>query len=340
MYDEIKRQGFKVFAISQPKNRPRLWWIHDQIKLPGLISRIKPDVFVSLDINLPLLTSISKKFKTVVAVHDLIPLILKQEYRLPLDRKIDFNLKIIAAKKASAILTISKHSKKDIEKYLKIPGSKVKYIYESTDESFSRATNDEILMCKKKYVKGGKYIMTVGDYYGSDPRKHYLFLLTCFSRFVERERNKDLSLLFVGKCGGKNGEYSRIKKKAMELGISSRIIFTDYVNDKELAGLFSGSEAFVYPTKYEGFGLPILQAMSCGCPVVAADNTSIPEVAGVAAELFETGDKKSFIEALSRVLKDQKNYRCLGYENIKRFSWKKSAEEFVSFVNELGMNDE
>lgn len=335
LYEKIKRQGFQIFFISKPRIKPRLWWINDQMRLPGLIKRIKPDVFVSLDISLPLRTSISKKIKTVVAVHDLIPIILKREYRLPVDRKIDFNLKIIAAKKASAILTISKHSKRDIEKYLKISESKIKYIYESTDENFSKATNDEIFRLKKKYGKGKKYIMTVGDYYGPDPRKNYLFLLTCFSRFIKRKQNGDLILLFVGKCGGKNNEYSKIKEKAMELGIPNRIIFTDFVSDKDLAGLYSGSEAFVYPTKYEGFGLPILQAMSCGCPVVAADNSSIPEVSGNAAELFKTNNEESFLAALDKVSNGQKDYRQLGYENVKRFSWKKSTEEFIKFLDDL-----
>lgn len=340
LYSEIRRRGFQVFSMSHPKIKPRFWWIYDQIKLPSLIKRINPDIYVSPDCNLPLRTSISKKIKTVVAVHDIIPLVLRQEYRLPVDRKIDFIFKITAAKRANVILTISEHSKEDIEKYLKVPDFKVKYIYGSTDESFSQATDDEILRLKKKYVKGKKYIMTVGDYYGSDPRKNYLFLVDCFSRFIKQGRNDDLTLLFVGKCGGKNNEYSRIKKKIMELDIIERIVFTDFVSDEDLTGLYSGSEAFVFPTKYEGFGLPILQAMSCGCPVVAADNTSIPEVAGRAAELFKTNNEESFLGALSKVLGGKKDYRKLGYENIKRFSWGKSAREFIIFLNDLGKTNE
>lgn len=336
--DEIRKKGFKIFPMKRPNIRPRLWWILDQMKLPGLIGQISPDIYVSLDTSLPLLT-FSKKFITVVAVHDLIPLVLEQEYKLPFDRRLDFNLKMMAAKRSDGVLTISKYSMKELEKYLKIPVDRLKYIYEASDQNFTRSSSEKIDALRRKHANGKKYIITVGDLYGSDPRKNYLFLLNCFSRFITEEQDNGLMLLFVGKCGGKNNEYSRIKERAAELGIQEKIAFTDFVSDEDLAGLYSGSEAFVYPTKYEGFGLPILQAMSCGCPVVAANNTSIPEVAGEAAELFATNDQQSFLNALKKVLTHRERYRKLGYENIKRFSWEKSAREFINYLNNFGKHD-
>lgn len=335
LYKNITEKGFPIFVTNKPRIKPRLWWIYDQVKLPSLIRRINPDIYISPDTNLPWLTSVSKKIKTVVAVHDLIPLVLAREYRLPIDRKLDFDLKMIAAKRADAVLTISKYSAKDIEKHLKVPAKRIKYIYEASDQTFTRATSEKIDALRRKHVNEKKYIITVGDLYGSDPRKNYLFLLNCFFCFITEEQDNGLMLLFAGKCGGKNNEYSRIKARAAELGIQERIVFTDFVSDEDLAGFYSGSEAFVYPTKYEGFGLPILQAMSCGCPVVAANNTSIPEVAGNAAELFITDNQESFLSALSKVLHNKEHYRKLGYENIKRFSWEKFAREFVKFMDEV-----
>lgn len=334
LYEAIINRGFQVFQVNRPKIRPRLWWLSDQIKIPALIKRISPDIFVAPDTNLPLMIVGSKKIKTAVIIHDLILLVLKDEYRLPLDRYLDFHLKMAAAKKASAILTSSEYSKKDIEKHLKVSTDKVKCIYGASDKSFSRATDAEILELKKKYNINKRYIMTVGDYYGSDPRKNYLFLIDSFAQFI-KQKNDDFILLFVGKCGGKNNEHSKILARAKELGVSERIEFTDFVSDKDLAGFYSDSEAFVYPTKYEGFGLPILQAMSCGCPVIAARNTSIPEVSGVAAELFVTNDEESFSRALQSVLGKKKDYRKLGYENVKRFSWAQTAQEFIKFMSEF-----
>jgi len=333
LYEDLEKNGFKIFEMAKPRIKPRMWWLWDQLKLPALIKKINPSVFVSLDANLPLAITFFKTIKTVVAVHDLIPLVLKDEYRLPLDRKIDFNLKILAAKRADAVLTISKFSKQDIVEHLKIPANKVKYIYESTDKIFSRSPVEETRALVKKYANGQKYLMTVGHYYGSDPRKNYLFLLEGFTNLISRQGRDDLILLLVGQSGGSGNEYSRITAKAKELGVSEKVVFTDFVSDKDLAGLYSGSEVFVYPTKYEGFGLPILQAMSCGCPVVAANNTSIPEVAGSAAELFETNDQQSFLVAILKVLNHQKDYQLLGYENIKRFSWENAAAEFVEFMD-------
>lgn len=333
MYQEIRTGGSKVFEFRKPSIRPRFWWVLDQLYLPKLIKKINPDVFISLDANLPFSATLSNKFKTVVAVHDLIPLVLQDEYRLPLDRKIDFNLKMLSARRSDGVLTISKFSLHDIVTHLKIPLKRVKYIYESTDETFSPAGEEEASALREKYASGQKYIMTVGHYYGQDPRKNYLFLLEAFAKLIGSEDRANLRLLFVGQSGGQENEYSRIVARAKDLDVLDRVSFTDFVTDKELAGLYSGAEAFVYPTKYEGFGLPILQAMGCGCPVVAARNTSIPEVMGSAGELFKTNNEDSFVKALQKVLSKNKNYHGMGLENVKRFSWESSAKEFIEYIN-------
>ena len=330
LYEQISRRGFKTYCIDKPKVKPRFWWIYDQFQLPSLIKKVSPDAFISLDNNLPLLITFSKKIKSVVAVHDLIPLVLKDKY-LPPDRKIDFWLKMISAKRANSVLTISNFSKNDIVRHLNIPSKRVKYIYESTDQIFKKSSVEKTRVLTQKYAGGAKYLMTVGHFFGSDPRKNYIFLLEAFAKFVA-DRDDGLKLLFVGQCGGRDNEYSRITARAKELNLSERVAFTDYVSDEDLAGLYGGAQAFVYPTKYEGFGLPVLQAMSCECPVIVANNTSIPEVAGSAAELFETNNQSSLLNALRKVLGGAEKYRALGLENVKRFSWEKSAREFIEFI--------
>jgi glycosyltransferase involved in cell wall biosynthesis len=321
--------------MGSPGIKPRFWWIVDQFALSGVIKKIAPDIYVSLDTNLPLLTSFNKRLKTVVTIHDIIPIVLKDEYCLPPDRASERCIKFAAAKRASRIITISQFSKRDIIKNLKIDSDKINCIYESTDSSFQKPSQSKIDLSVKEFVGESEYIMTVGDYYGVDPRKNYIFLVESFANFLSAKQNSGIKLLFVGKSGGKDNEYSKILSKARELGIEDKISFSGFVSDEQLAALYAGARAFVYPTKYEGFGLPILQAMSCGCPVVAANNTSLPEVAGEAAELFKTGDEKSFLRALDNVIGNRNKYERLGYENVKRFSWRKAAKEFVELIESL-----
>lgn len=335
LLDELKGTGHEVFFMGTPKIRPRFWWVIDQFALSRAIKHIDPDVYVSLDTNLPFLVTLNKRIKTVVTIHDIIPIVLKDEYRLPPDRALECKVKFSAARRATKIVTISEFSKQDIIKNLNIDEKKISCIYESTDDTFKKSNQKAIDSTVEEFALKKKYIMTVGDYYGIDPRKNYLFLIEAFAEFILSDKNNDIVLLFVGKSGGVENEYFKIMSRAQRLGVKDKIVFTGFVSDEQLAALYSGARAFVYPTKYEGFGLPILQAMSCGCPVVAANNTSIPEVAGAAAELFETEDTKSFIESLDRVMENRAKYEALGYENIKRFSWQKAAQEFIKLIESI-----
>lgn len=331
----LNKDNIESFVMNAPRVRSRFWWIVDQFALFSAIKKIYPDIYVSLDTNLPFLSTFNKRLKTVVTIHDIIPIVLKDEYRLPADRALESGIKFDCAKKATKIVTISQFSKKDIIKILKVDSSRISCIYESTDDSFKKPSQTKTDLLVKKIVGGKKYLITVGDYYGIDPRKNYIFLVECFAKFLLEKQNSDFILLFVGKSGGKNNEYAKILSRSRELGIEDKISFSGFVSDERLAALYADAQAFVYPTKYEGFGLPILQAMSCGCPVVAADNTSIPEVVGQAGELFKTNDEKSFLRALKNVIGDRDKYERLGYENVKRFSWRKAAREFVELIESL-----
>ncbi len=332
---ELSGNSFGAFVMDVPKIRPRFWWVIDQFALSRAIKHIDPDVYVSLDTNLPFLVTLNKRIKTVVTIHDIIPIVLKDEYRLPPDRALECKVKFSAARRATRVVTISEFSKQDIIKNLNIDEKKISCIYESTDDTFKKSNQKAIDSTVEEFALKKKYIMTVGDYYGIDPRKNYLFLIEAFAEFILSDKNNDIVLLFVGKSGGVENEYFKIMSRAQRLGVKDKIVFTGFVSDEQLAALYSGARAFVYPTKYEGFGLPILQAMSCGCPVIAANNTSIPEVAGAAAELFETGNTKSFIESLDRVMENRAKYEALGYENTKRFSWQKAAQEFIKLIESI-----
>lgn len=335
LFVELSGTSFGAFIMGAPKIRPRFWWIADQFALSRAIKHIAPNVYVSLDTNLPFLVALNKRLKTVVTIHDIIPIVLKDEYRLPPDRALECKIKFSAARRATKIVTISEFSKRDIVENLNIDEKRISCIYESTDDTFKRPNQKVIDSMVEEFAFKKKYIMTVGDYYGIDPRKNYLFLIEAFAEFARSNKNDDLLLLFVGKSGGVENEYSKIISRAQQLGVKDKIVFTGFVSDEQLAALYGGAQAFVYPTKYEGFGLPILQAMSCGCPVVAANNTSIPEVAGTAAELFETRNTKSFIESLDRVMENRAKYEALGYENIKRFSWQNAAQEFIKLIESI-----
>lgn len=165
-----------------------------------------------------------------------------------------------------------------------------------------------------------------------EPRKNLVSLLYAFSRL----KNKDqLQLVLTGKLGwGKENYLSLIS----ELQIEAQVVITDYVPDSHLSVLYSSAEVFVYPSFYEGFGLPILEAMQCGCPVISSKTSSMPEVGGEAALYIDPENTSEITSAIEQVLSDsllQEKMKKSGIERAKEFSWEKSAQILLQKIHEI-----
>jgi len=263
----------------------------------------KIDIFHSSDWTQPP----SKAYK-ITTVHDLSPIIFQKET----------HPKIVAAhkhrlhwvkKEVDAIISPSVSTKNDLVK-LGFNTKKIVTIPEAAEEIFKPADRKEIEKVRRKYNLPEKYLLSVG----TKPRKN-------LSRIIEAAKNIQTSLVIVGR---------------IERNIKEPNIFTPgFVSNNELIALYSGAQALVYPSLSEGFGLPILQAMQCGCPVVTSNISSLPEVAGKAAVLVDPYSVNSISKGIKKVLNNREFFIKKGYKHAKHYSWRSTAEQTLKLYNRL-----
>ncbi len=224
---------------------------------------------------------------------------------------------------ADAVITCSESTKADILRFCDADPARVTVVYDAVDEGFHAMKRiDAQRHLAGLYALAGPYILFVGTL---EPRKNLPVLLNAFAR-IARDVPHTLVL-----AGGTGWNVAPILETLESLGLGERVRQLGFVRTREdLAALYSAADAFVLPSRYEGFGLPLLEAMTCGCPVVAANNTSIPEVAGDAALLCGTNDVDAFAEALRTAVSDAAVRSRLieaGHERCKRFSWRTCAQQ-------------
>jgi glycosyltransferase involved in cell wall biosynthesis len=233
------------------------------------------------------------------------------------------------ARRAAQIITVSEYSRQDIIKTYDIDADRITVTPEAAAETFARITDETNLQAvRKRYGIERDYILSLCSI---QPRKNLVRLIEAYSLLRRLQPEGKLpQLVLAGKRGWLDNETLRAAQ-ADEL--SPGIRFTGYVAEEHLNALYSGATCFVYPSYFEGFGLPILEAMKCGAPVIAGDRTSIPEVAGEAAHLFDPFDTSSLVEALKRVLNDAEFRRTLSVRGLRRageFHWKTTARLTLS----------
>ena len=228
------------------------------------------------------------------------------------------------ARQAAQIITVSEYSRQDISETYKIPYERITVTPEAASEKFFPVTDEtELKTIQEIYGIKRDYIFSLCSI---QPRKNLIRLIEAYS--VLRKSAADVKLpqlVLAGKRGWLDNETLRA---AQEESVVGDIVLTGYVADEHLNALYSGATCFVYPSYFEGFGLPILEAMKCGTPVVAGNRTSIPEVAGEAALLFDPLDTKSLVEALQLLLADPEYRAALSLKGLQRanaFSWKTTA---------------
>ena len=266
------------------------------------------------------------KGKLVFTVHDL-TFITHPEYHTLSNKIYCLRATTAAACYNAKFIAVSTHTKHDMIEYLGIPEEKIDVIYEAADKKFQPVCNDENnKYLSDKYGIQHPYIFNVGTI---EPRKNIKRLLHAYSMLPE-DIKATYSLVVAGGGGWLNSDiYSFVK----ESGLDNRIKFLGYVDDNDLPILYGSSDLFVYPSIYEGFGLPVLEAMSCGAPVIISQVSSLPEVTGDAAILIDPYDVNSIKVAIIKVLTDRDTNVELRVSGIKRsqyFSWEKTAEQTLT----------
>lgn len=271
-----------------------------------------------------------KSLRTVITIHDM----AHEYYPENVDEKLLRYLKqelLRTARFATLIIADSQNTKMDILKFLNVPEDKVKVIYIGIDKTFRPVTDPIILEAtRKKYHLPGKFILYLG---AIQPRKNIAGLIRAYHLLCQ-DPNFKYRLVVAGGIGWKNRDINQL---VFELGLKDRIRFTGYISSSDLPILYNLAEAFIYPSFYEGFGLPVLEAMACGTPVVTSNVSSLPEVGGNAVVSINPRSVDELANEIRRILSDKElRSRCItkGLERAKIFSWEKCALETLKALNE------
>jgi len=252
---------------------------------------------------------------------------------------------IFALKHASRVITVSDFSKNEMidvyqnrKKSIKNVGAKVTVIHNGYDRHIYRSDLDGSLVERslKKYGVSGKYILYVGRL---DKKKNILNLIEGFSLLLQNDKTIPHKLVLAGDASFGYDEMTYMVRQ-FGLDVDERIIKTGWVEESDLPYFYRGAAAFVFPSFYEGFGIPLLQAMACGIPIAASRAASIPEVAGDAAILFDPSDPQEIADALKEVLIDESRRISLieaGFKRSNGFSWEKTAIKTLDLLNGLAV---
>lgn len=235
----------------------------------------------------------------------------------------------IAAKHAQKIITISNFSKSKIMELLNISEEKIVVTYVGVDQIFQPLNKTSSLI--KDFGLKYPYILSVG---AITPRKNLTRLFKAWE--IVSQKRKDIWLVFVGEAGLASSNMSSIGS------LPPRVIHLNRVNDEQLVQLYVDSLCYLHPSLYEGFGLPVLEAMACGTPVITSNITSMPEIAGDAAILIDPYDIESIVEGVIQVIDNEdlrKNLRGKGLNRSKKFTWENSAQLTWEVLQQVAMSD-
>ena len=302
----------------------KIYSIKEQLELFNNIP--KCDVFWSPHYNIPLLPIKAKK--RIVTIHDVFHLAFYDQlnFKQKLYAKLVINQ---AVKKSDKILTVSKFSRDEIKKYTNT-AKEINVVYNAIDfNKFKKIDNKSKLnLVKEKYSLPNEFILFVGNV---KPHKNIKNLLLAI-------KNLDINLVVVGKKEGFITGDDNIQLLIKENHLENKIYFTGYVDDEDIPLIYNFAKIFVFPSIYEGFGIPPLEAQACGTPVIVSNSASLPEVCEESAlycNPYDINDIKEKIEILINDEDLQNDLIQKGFENIKRFSWEKSSKKIIEIIKGL-----
>lgn len=306
----------KAVVAGPPARHPLLWkWWYD-VKLPALLRKYKADIFVSCDGFCSLRTRVPQ----CLVLHDLAflhyPSFIRKSHLLYYKK---YTPKMLA--RAKAVATVSAFSKNDIIQQYKTEENKIDVVYSASKDIFRPLTDSEKKATKTKYTEGKDYFIYTGAIH---PRKNLVNLLKAFSLFKKRQQSS-LKLVLAGRLAWK---YDSFIKDLQTYKYRNDVVLPGYVAEEEIARLTGAAYAMVYPSYFEGFGVPVLEAMQCHVPVITSEKTSMQEIAGGAALLADPADPAAIAAQMMLLYKDEKLRKQLtekGKETAAGFSWDRTA---------------
>lgn len=268
--------------------------------------------------------------KIIITLHDIIPFKLPKTVSntyLKIFNKNIFNI----LEKSDAIITVSNYSKKDISETFSINKNKIYVTYLAPSKIYKPLNKKHCMdFLYKNYKINFKYILYVGSF---SPRKNIIGLIESFSKI--NEKNPTIKLLIVG---SKGKSYENYLNKSIKLNLQNKVIFTDFIKNDHLPYFYNMASCFIYPSLYEGFGLPPLEAMACGTPVITSNLTSIPEILQNNAIYINPYNINSIFEKVNLILNDNVIKNILKQKSLKHsknFSWEKTSQETLKIIKKI-----
>jgi glycosyltransferase involved in cell wall biosynthesis len=323
--DILFNDNFHIKNITEG-NKNNFW---DEVNIPNIL--VDKDIELyhvpQNGVGLPQ----DKTLPFVITLHDVIP------YKMP-ETVGDTYLRIFneempdIVKRCDGIITVSEYSKEDIANSFSFPSEKIYVTHLAAEDIYfpiNKEKSNNII--KNQYGITGDYILYVG---GFSPRKNIVGLIEAFSKLIIKYK-QDIKLVIAGKQGI---SYSIYKKRAIDLGVEDKVIFPGFIEIEHLPYLYNASKFLAYPSFYEGFGLPPVEAMACGIPVITSNATSIPEVLGDSAVFINPQDVDELCNSMYEVLCDENLRNSLILKGLVRsseLSWKKTAEKTLLAYNKI-----
>ncbi len=334
-FRDFERKRREVAAVERRnfsyciRRFPQRWaeWLEWKAGFP-IVGRLLPkgiDIYHAIETRLP---SLSRRIKTVVTVHDIMLGLFPQWTTSSCE------IQRSACRRADRLIAISENTRKDLVKTYGIPEDKITVIPYGMDHSVFHPIHDRHRLdeIRSRYRLPERFLLSTGPF---EPRRNTEGLLEVFGSLIQEEALKGLHLVVPGRH---NFYFGTIQRKISELRLDARVLLPGHIPHNDLAAMYVLSEAFVYPSFYEGFGLTPLEALACGVPVVTSRVASIPEVVGDAAVLVDPNDNGELKAAVLRVLRDRalrQELRRKGPLRARKFNWKTAAERTCALYRQL-----
>lgn len=304
-------------VLSPPTRHPILWFIWFELQIPRILKKYKADLFFSPDGYL----SLNTRVRQLAAIHDInfahrpkdLPWLKAKYYNYFFPR---------FARKAKRIVTVSYFSKEDINRTYKIDADKVDVVYNGVNTTYTPTSDDENSNTKAVYSKGKDYFLFIGSLH---PRKNICGLLRAYDAF-RTSVDSDIKLLIVGESMFKTSD---IELTYEGMRYKDDVVFTGRLNNVELHHVLGASLALTFVPYFEGFGIPVIEAMNAGVPVICSNTTSLPEVGGNAVLYVDPFSLSQIKDAMIRIYQEKDLRDSLiekGFVQKEKFSWDKTAE--------------
>jgi glycosyltransferase involved in cell wall biosynthesis len=318
----------QIIVLSPPARHPLLWHYWYNVKVPKFLKKINANLFISPDG----FCSLTTKVPQITIIHDLAFLQTTNAiHKSHLWYYKRYTPKFL--EKSKQIVTVSQFSKADIIEKYKIDASKITVIHNGINQLYQPLHWAQHQTVKEKYANGKEYFICVTSIH---PRKNIMHLLKAFSIF-KKWQHSNMKLIIVGRMAWKNNEFEKLLSTYK---YKEDVVLLGYLPTNEVAQLVGASYCAIYPSLFEGFGVPIIEAMQCEVPIITSNNSGMIEAGGDAAFFANPNDVNEIAQQMQNVYKDEtlrSKHITLGKEHVKQFSWDLSANKMAQLISSTNL---